>query len=378
MERKNTTIALSDLVVRIPCAALTPDPASSRKRSLTCSVLQSIYSACCSSDKTLSQSGGGLSVYLAAMAACADWKGLSEHVAASGEPGSGPLDCDCVSDVHCLLTTLEDLRSVVTLAEFARVCKCVGGLVPVQEDCGTVKLCRLPAGVSFGPCEASTGEVVGDSVRVLYDCPEVRICRNFKASKGGSGVLKVEACGCSVQVVHCDEDYKEECPAWKCRMHGELCMEKRKYSWALNWWRRGEYNSRRNDEGGAIERHAQGATLRAMGEHGLARKFWLEGREVYRESLDIEGEVKRILAYEGGRGAGGASAGAAKGAVNVRALRNKFVYVSESELVPLQGCRDIISRCEKHCKVQGWTTKRHYAVPTRLERKTGNTFESQM
>ena len=95
-----------------------------------------------------------------------------------------------------------------------------------------------------------------------------------------------------------------------------------------------------------------------MGEHGWARRCWEDGIFRYPNDTCIKNELDRIRAYvnvvrvsEGEE-------------VKVKALRENYVYITAEPALTSETCKFVIGQTESYVEKNGWTTTRHYSVPT--------------
>ncbi|GMH74820.1 hypothetical protein TrRE_jg9399 [Triparma retinervis] len=213
---------------------------------------------------------------------------------------------------------------------------------------------------------------VPGKLRVLYDCRDIVVSTQvgkgvrmaatpprFETSELGSDPV--------ITVPTPPSSYSAPFDYFLCRRYGELEMSARRWMAAMMWYRAGEYNALRSRAAGdgdarpGVDKHAQAACLRMMGEHWWARKCWEDGRLRYPSDQHIKVELDRIMAYSSTSGSAPAGVPTVPPA---EAVRPNYIYLSSSPLLSASTCSSIIEKAEEHCLAHGWTTARHHAVPT--------------
>ncbi|GMI31753.1 hypothetical protein TrCOL_g3330 [Triparma columacea] len=235
----------------------------------------------------------------------------------------------------------------------------------VTDPSGKVSFHENVYRVSDNDRNAELDESEG-KLRVLYSCREIIVSRlsGFGVRMSSTGPrfspssLKSDPV---IIVPPAPSSYSTPFDYYLCRRYGELEMSSKRWMSAMSWYRVGEYNalkaSSEENANPGLDKHAQAACLRMMGEHSLARKCWEDGRSRYPSDEHIKRELERIMAYE-------SPSEPSSDPVPVTTIRPNYVYLSSNPLLTVAACEEVIKKTEAHCLTNGWTTARHYAVPT--------------
>ncbi|GMH98023.1 hypothetical protein TrVE_jg4619 [Triparma verrucosa] len=112
----------------------------------------------------------------------------------------------------------------------------------------------------------------------------------------------------------------------------------------------------RNYAGNA--RHGQAACLTELKQHSIARDLWISGAKKYPDNSFLIKESHRINSYAP------SPPSPHPHPYTSTPLIPSLAYLCPSVLSPPL-CSSIITSTESHVKKEGWTTSRHYQVPTR-------------